>query len=252
MTIRLQSIHFAYQSDRPVLRGLDLTVERGQLVGLLGANGAGKTTTFRLLVGLLRPDGGVLEIAGVSVLADPREVKRRAGYLPDEPMLYPTLSALENLDLIGRLWGVAPSEAQQRGEQLVREVGLWEVRNQWVRSYSRGMRQKLALCAALLHEPRVLLLDEPFAGLDVEAGLWARELLRGFAAGGGAVLFSSHVPELIDSFADRVVLLHGGRAVYDQPREMARRDGGMVAVFQRFAGSRDPNEAARDGGGEES
>lgn len=232
MSLLLERVGFAYEPGLPVLSGLTLHARSGEIVGLLGANGAGKTTTFRLLAGLLRPDEGEIRVAGVSLSVEPREARRRSAYLPDEPLAYPTLSALENLDMFGRLWGVPPAEARERGQALLRRVGLWAERDRWVESYSRGMRQKLALAVALLHRPQVLVMDEPFTGLDVAAALFARDLLREHARAGGTVLFSSHVPELIEALADRVAVLHSGRIAYDEPRDSVARDGGAVAVLQ--------------------
>jgi ABC-2 type transport system ATP-binding protein len=232
VSIVLDRVSFAYGSGTPVLSELSLAARPGEIVGLLGSNGAGKTTTFRLLAGLLRPDQGEVRVAGVSVAAEPREARRRSAYVPDEPLTYATLSALENIDLFGRLWGVPAEEARARGETLLRAVDLWPVRHQWVAAYSRGMRQKLALAVALLHRPQVLVMDEPFTGLDVAAALYARELMREQARAGGTVLFSSHVPELVEALGDRVAVLHRGRIAYDEPRATVLRDGGALAVLQ--------------------
>jgi ABC-2 type transport system ATP-binding protein len=236
VSLAVRGVRFAYEPGRPVLAGVDLAAAEGEIVGLLGANGAGKTTLFRLLAGLLRPDAGEVEVAGVAVAADPREAKRRSAYVPDEPLLYPELSALENLDLFARLWGVPPAAARQRSETMLTAVGLWPVRNRWVRGYSRGMRQKLALCAALLHRPRVLLMDEPFTGLDVEGVLWARRLLRELTAAGGTVLFTSHTPEIVEALADRVAVLHRGAIAYRGTGRELREAGGLVRVFERVCG----------------
>ncbi|RMF51812.1 MAG: ABC transporter ATP-binding protein [Bacteroidetes bacterium] len=240
--INVRDVWFSYQADKPVLRGLTLQVRPGEIVGLLGANGAGKTTTFRLLASLLRPDAGTIHVAGVDVQTDPRTAKQRCAYVPDEPLLYPHLSALENLNLFGVLWGVPAEQIRTRTETLLREVGLWEVRHNWVRTYSRGMRQKLALCAALLHAPDVLLMDEPFTGLDIEAGLWARTLLEETARAGCGIVFTSHVPELVEAFASRVAILHEGRVTYDEPVAKVRQEGGMVAVFLRVQDGLGPVE----------
>ena len=160
-------------------------------------------------------------------------MKRRSGYVPDTPLLYPQLSAAENLNLFGLLWGVASDRIGPRAEALLKEVALWDVRDQWVRSYSHGMRQKLSLCAALLHEPQVLLMDEPFTGLDVAGVLWARAILRGAAAAGRCVLFTSHTPEVVDVLADRVALLDGGRIVEVRTARQLAETGGALALLER-------------------
>jgi ABC-2 type transport system ATP-binding protein len=234
--LRLSNVEFAYGRARPVLRGLDLDAPPGAILGLLGRNGAGKTTTFRIAAGLLRPDSGEVWIGDVSVLANGRDARRITGYMPDEPLLYPTLSALENLNMFALLWGVPADAARDRADQLLRDVGLWGVKDQWVRSYSRGMRQKLAFCTALLHRPRVLLMDEPFTGLDIDAGLWARHRIQDFVAEGGAVVFTSHVPELIEALAHTVAILDGGRIVERERVDVLRRRGGVIAAFRNAVG----------------
>ena len=231
--IRLVDVRAAYSPEQPVLRGLTLEVAAGEIVALLGRNGSGKTTTFRLLAGLLRPDSGTIEIAGTSVLADSKESRRLVGYVPDESLLYPTLSALENLNMFGLLWNVRRERIRERARELLTAVGLWSVRDQWVRSYSLGMRQKVAFCAALLPEPRVLLMDEPFTGLDLDAALWAREHLQQFAKREGTILFTSHTPELVEAFAHSVAILHEGRIVYHENQKQVAADGGLIKVWRR-------------------
>lgn len=231
--VHVHNLWFAYDPSRPVLAGLDLHAKGGEILGFLGANGAGKTTTFRLMSGLLQPDAGEIEVAGVSIPANPREARLRSAYVPDEPLLYPTLSALENLNMFALLWGVPGKEARERAESLLHQVDLWAVRHQWVRTYSRGMRQKLALCAALLHEPQVLLMDEPFNGLDIGAVLWARNLLHRFADAGGCVVFTSHMPEVVESIADQIAILHCGRVAYSNSQTGTRADGGVVSVYRQ-------------------
>jgi ABC-2 type transport system ATP-binding protein len=212
--VELRDVHFRYVRDVPVLRGVDFSVRRGEVAALLGSNGAGKTTLFRLIAGLARPDSGSIQVAGLNVSAASRETRRRCGFVPDEPLLYRQLSASENLCMVAILWGVAAGTARSRAEELLLEVGLWEVRDQLVASYSRGMTQKLAICAALLPAPEVLLMDEPFTGLDLESSLWARAVIRRFADAGGTVLFTTHLPELVDALAERVAFLHTGRIAH--------------------------------------
>jgi ABC-2 type transport system ATP-binding protein len=234
--MRLSNVRFAYDPSRPVLRGVSLDIGPGTIAGLLGPNGAGKTTTFRILAGLLRPDDGDVEVGGVSVLAHPCEARRITAYMPDEPLLYPTLSALENLNLFALLWGVPRDLARARSRQLLTAIGLWPVRHEWVRSYSHGMRQKLALCAALLHRPQVLVMDEPFTGLDVDASLWARTHIQELAAQGGTVLFASHIPELVEALAHSVAILHEGRIACTEQVGNLRGRGGVLSAYRSVVG----------------
>jgi ABC-2 type transport system ATP-binding protein len=227
----LDGVDFAY-NDKPVLRQLCFRVQPGEILGLLGSNGAGKTTTFHLLAGLLRPQSGRVGVAGFNPVRDGIAARQVTAFLPDEPLLYPNLSALENLVAYAVLWNVPAKTAKARAEQLLKSVGLWDFRHAWSKTYSRGMKQKLALCAALLHQPKLLLMDEPLSGLDIDASLWARDMLRQFAADGGTVILTSHAPELIDAIVDRAVILKNGRVGLDESIQTLRLRGGLIAAYQ--------------------
>lgn len=231
VSVQIQDVHYTYGST-PVLKGVSFSVQAGELLALLGQNGAGKTTTFRILAGLTRPDTGKVTINGVNVRSHPRQAREVCAFLPDEPLLYANLSALENMAAYAALWGVPPQEARIRSEALLVNAELWHVRHALSRTYSRGMKQKLAICTALLHEPSVLLMDEPLSGLDIEASVWARDLLRQFVSEGGAVVFTSHTPELVEAVADRVVILQDGKAAYSADAAQVQRDGGLISVFR--------------------
>jgi len=212
--ISLENIFFSYSEKVHVLQELVLNIEPGEMYGLLGANGSGKTTTFKLLSGLLLPDEGTITINGIDVIKSPMEAQKICAYLPDEPLIYPQLSALENLNMFALLWGVDDKvKIEERSKFLLREVGLWSVRNQLSNSYSRGMQQKLALCVALIHEPKILFMDEPFTGLDINAIIWARNLLKEYTESGNTVLFTSHIPELMESLASQIGILKNGAIV---------------------------------------
>lgn len=227
----LEDVDFAY-GDKVVLRGMSFQAQPGEVLGLLGPNGAGKTTTFHILAGLLRPQRGQVHVVGLDAVSDAKAVRQAVAFLPDEPMLYPNLSGLENLAAYAVLWNVPRDRARRDAEVLLTEVGLWDARNAWSKTYSRGMKQKLALCCALLHKPRILLMDEPLSGLDIDASLWARELLRTFVARGGTVVITSHTPELVEALVDRVVILQGGRVGLDLRVQELRAQGGLVAAYQ--------------------
>lgn len=229
--ISLENVRFSYGADRPVLRGVSMDVQAGQVVGLLGANGAGKTTTFKILAGLLRADSGSVTIDGVAASTQPIEARQRTAFVPDTSLLYEQLSAEENLNMFALLWNVDAATAQTRSARLLHEAGLWSVRDEWVRGYSAGMKQKLSLCAALLHDPQVIVLDEPLSGFDVDGALWGRELIRAQARAGKSILFSSHVPELVEAIADTVAILDGGVIVNTAAISDVKRAGGAVRHF---------------------
>lgn len=211
-TIEMNDVYFSFGAEKPVLQGLNLHVEGQEILGLLGTNGSGKTTTFRILTGLLKSQKGSVKICGKSIQKDNGNAAKTIGYVPDESLLYPNLSAMENMNLFSILWGVERFLAKTRTEQLLHEVGLWEHRNQWVKSYSKGMKQKLSLCAALLHEPRVLILDEPFTGLDIDGLVWAKEMFRMYVSSEQrSIIFTSHTPEIVQALASTVAILKDGR-----------------------------------------
>ncbi len=229
--IEVLNLSFRYSGDMDVLSGMSLTVECGEVVGLLGINGAGKTTLFRLMIGLLQPRIGEVCVLGLSVTRERRRASQRLGWVPDEPWLYPKLSALENMNRFALLWSVPAAQAKARSEAWLEATELWSDRHRLVEEYSRGMRQRLAIGCALLHEPEVIVLDEPFNGLDMKSALWLRDLLRQKAAAGRAVLVSSHQPEALDAIVDRLALLQRGRIERDLTRSELRTEGGTAQVF---------------------
>jgi len=205
---------------------LDLELEAGELFGLLGPNGAGKTTTMRMLVGLLPPTRGQAYVGGFDVENQPIEVKRTVGYLPQSPMVYEFLSGREFLLFYGGLFGLDDSEIEASVTTLVEQLGLADDLDREVGGYSGGMRQKLALCAALIHQPRVLILDEPLAGLDPISARTVKDLLRQRCQQGDLVLLSTHILEVAERVCDRVGILHRGRlaavGTVDELRHMRR------------------------------
>lgn len=196
---------------RPVVDQLDLRVAPGEIYALLGPNGAGKTTTLRMVCGLLVPDAGCIGINGIDALAAPAQAKQVTAWLPDEPLLYDRLTPVEYLQFVAGLWGVPAALARNRSADLLRELGLWPHRGERCGGFSRGMRQKTALAGALLHDPALLILDEPLSGLDAAASRQVKEMLRARAAGGRSVVITTHVLEVAERLADRIGILVGGK-----------------------------------------
>jgi ABC-2 type transport system ATP-binding protein len=218
----------------PAVDGLDLTVASGQLFALLGPNGAGKTTTLRMVAGLLRPDAGHIEVFGVDVLADPIAAKRLVAWAPDEPMLYDQLTPLEYLAFVAGLWGVEPGLAQTRAEELLRWLDLWEQRGQRCEGFSRGMKQKTALAGALIHDPKLLILDEPLTGLDAAMARQVKDLLRERVAAGGTVILTTHILDVAERMADRIGIIHRGRLLVEGAMEDLRVQAGQGALEDIF------------------
>src|SRR6058998_1869192 len=189
---------------------VSFTVNRGEVVGYLGPNGSGKSTTVNMVVGLLEPSSGSIALDGRSQDEDPIAYKQRIGYVPEEPYLYTHLTAAEYLTLVGRLRDMPQHRLDRDVPELLRLFLLWDSRYSTMAAYSKGMRQRVLLAAALLHNPDLLVLDEPFSGLDVNASLLFRALLRLLAARGKMVLFSTHRFDMVEKLCSRVVILSAG------------------------------------------
>lgn len=213
---------------RPAVDGLDLTIETGEIYALLGPNGAGKTTTLRMVCGLLDPDEGSILIDGVDALADPAAAKRITAWLPDEPLLYDRLTPLEYLEFVAGLWSVPTDTARPRAEALLKELGLWPHRGEFCEGFSRGMKQKTALAGALLHEPRLLIMDEPLSGLDAAASRQVKDLLRARTRAGNTVILTTHILEVAERMADRIGIIAGGRMLDEGTFEELRTRTGRA------------------------
>jgi ABC-2 type transport system ATP-binding protein len=197
--------------DKPAVDDLDLTVRAGELYALLGPNGAGKTTTLRMVAGLMQPDAGSIRVFGVDTLADPRASKRLVAWLPDEPMLYDKLTPLEYLQFVAGLWGVDPTAARTRAEELLRWLDLWDQRHTRCEGFSRGMKQKAALAGALIHDPKLLILDEPLTGLDASMARQVKDLLQARVKTGATVILTTHILEVAERLSDRIGIIQAGK-----------------------------------------
>ena len=232
-----------------VVNDVSFEVGRGEVVGYLGPNGSGKSTTAKLLTGLLEPSSGSIFFEGHDVSRDPLRFRQRLGYVPEEPILYPFQSATEYLELVGRLRELNPSTLARKIGALLELFGLSHAANQDIGSYSKGMKQRVMLIAALLHDPDVLILDEPDAGLDVTTTLVLRQLVVALARRGKAVLYSSHILELVEKACDRVLVIHQGRIVADGTVEALGRlvsGGSLEDVFSQLVLRQDPQRTAAD------
>jgi ABC-2 type transport system ATP-binding protein len=197
--------------DFPALSGLSLTADTGEIFALLGPNGAGKTTTIRMLMGILQPSGGTARIDGLDCFTDRVEVKRRVGYLPDEPVFYDYLRGRELLNFVIAMHGIPAAVARARTGPLIERLDLGEALEDYAVNYSRGMKKKLALICALIHDPMLLILDEPTSGLDPIACRVVHELLREKAAAGHAVFYSTHILTEAEALCERAAILMKGR-----------------------------------------
>ena len=220
------------------VRPLNLAVRRGEVFGFLGPNGAGKTTTIRMMMGILVPSAGRVLIDGLDCHADATEVKRHVGYLPDTPIFYDFLRGREILQFVAEMHGYARAEAAERAERLLREFGLDEVSEEFAVNYSMGMKKKLGLACAVVHEPAVLILDEPINGLDPRASRDVQERLLAAAANGTTIFVSTHLLDMAEKLCDRVGIIHRGALVatgtLDELRAGASADGSLEEVFLKI------------------
>lgn len=198
---------------RPAVDGLDLVVRRGELYALLGPNGAGKTTTLRMVTGLLAPDAGQVEVLGIDLARDPAGAKRGMAYLPDDPLLYGKLKPTEYLEFVAGLWGIRAQDAEPRARHLLDWLDLTKHAHELTEGFSRGMKQKLALAGALIHEPQLLILDEPLTGLDAAAARQVKDLLVSHVDQGGTVILTTHILEVAERLAQRIGIIRQGRLI---------------------------------------
>lgn len=232
----------------PAVDDVSFTALPGQVTGYLGPNGSGKSTTVKMITGLLEPSEGYVLWRGADVRADLTGFQAQLGYVPEEPYLYPHLTGAEYLELTGELRLIPRQRLWLKIEAFLREFGLWEDRYTAIASYSKGMRQKILLAAALLHDPALVILDEPFSGLDIHSTLVLRRLIQTLAESGKTVLFSSHELETVERVCSRVVILHKGKAVANDSVEHLR---GLMelptleAIFTQLALRQDPDEMAQ-------
>jgi len=224
--LRLDAVRKTFGAAVAVER-MDLTVQPGEFYALLGPNGAGKTTTLRMIAGLLRPDAGAISIFGVDAIKDPIAAKRITAWLPDEPMLYDKLTPLEYLEFVAGLWGVPPALAQPRAVELIDVLELAPHRHTRCEGFSRGMKQKVALAGALIHNPRLIMLDEPLTGIDAGVARQVKDLLQARVQAGATIILTTHILEVAERLADRIGIVNRGRlaaeGTLEELRELAGR-----------------------------
>jgi len=248
--------------DKQVLRGVDLEVSTGQVLGYIGPNGAGKTTTVKILIGMLGGFGGNVSVCGFDIATDPLEVKRRIGYVPESAAMYDTLTPMEYLSFVGRLYGLDAAVVDRRAHDMLGLLGLSDELDQRMSTFSKGMRQKVLIVSGLIHDPDVIFLDEPLSGLDANSAITIKEIIAQSAAAGKTVFYCSHVMDVVERVCDRIVIINDGHVVADGSFEQLKSmnkaislerifteltgDGGHEAVAKRFIQSYTQGDAAHD------
>ena len=234
--------------DVEAVKDVTLRIPAGQICGYLGPNGAGKTTTVKMATGMLRPTSGTAEIEGFDISLEPLAAKQRIGVVPETGALYENLTPSEYLTLVGRLYRIEPEEAREKAATFLKLFEIADEADRVMTTFSRGMRQKVLISAALMHNPSVLFLDEPLSGLDANTALVLKELLKDLAAHGKTVFYCSHVLEVVERICDRVVILNAGEIIadggVDELKDMTQR-GSLEGVFTELTSTADLSEIVR-------
>ncbi len=225
--------------EKKAVDDLSLHINKGEIYGFIGHNGAGKTTTLKVVTGILNFDAGEILIDGISIKETPLECKKKIAYIPDNPDLYEFMTGVKYLNFVADVFGVS---AEERTERIRKYGDMFELTpslGQAISSYSHGMKQKLAIISALIHEPKLVIMDEPFVGLDPKATHILKELMRDICARGGAIFFSTHVLEVAEKLCDKVAIIKGGKLIKSGTMEEVKGDASLEAVFLELEGEND-------------
>ncbi len=217
--------------EKKAVDDLSLHILPGEIYGFIGHNGAGKTTTLKSVAGILRFDAGEIRIAGTSIRTDPLACKRKLAYIPDNPDLYDYMTGIQYLNFIANIFGVSAADRQARIRELAERFELTNDLAQPIAAYSHGMKQKLALISALIHEPKLIIMDEPFVGLDPVASHKLKTIMREHCDKGGAIFFSTHVLEVAEKLCDMVAIIKSGKLVVSGTMEEVRGNDSLEEVF---------------------
>ena len=222
--------------DKKAVDDLSLHIAPGEIYGFIGHNGAGKTTTIKSVVGILQFDEGEITIDGTSLKDDPIACKKKIAYIPDNPDLYEFMSGIKYLNFIADIFGVGAEERQERIKKYADMFELTEDLAQPISAYSHGMKQKLAIIAAWIHNPKLIIMDEPFVGLDPKASFLLKEMMRDVCAAGGAIFFSTHVLEVAEKLCDKVAIIKGGKLIRSGTMESVKGDDSLEEVLLELEG----------------
>ena len=230
--LRIEHYTKQYSPDGPkAVDDLSLHIRPGEIYGFLGHNGAGKTTTIKACCGILDFSQGEIFVNGMSVKKQPLECKKVMAYIPDNPDLYEFMSGIRYLNFVGDVYGVSPKDREDRIARLAGDMGITDALGEKIASYSHGMKQKLAIVSALMHDPKLLIMDEPFVGLDPKAAFILKKLMRGFCDNGGAIFFSTHVLDVAEKLCDKIAIIKGGKLLADGDIDTVRGNESLEEVF---------------------
>jgi ABC-2 type transport system ATP-binding protein len=202
-----------YYSDKLVLKDVSFSVGRGEICGYIGPNGAGKTTTIKILTGVIKPTSGLAYIDGINVIEKPEEVKKIIGYVPEHAPMFETLTPMEFLSFIGKIYGMSDGEIERNAFELMEIFEIYDFKDEPMLSFSKGMKQKVILISAIMHDPKVLFLDEPLNGLDTNAIQIFKEMLKKMAKNGKTIFYSSHLLDVIEKVCDKLIIINQGKII---------------------------------------
>lgn len=239
-----------YYGRTQILKGIDLSVPPGQVVGYIGPNGAGKSTTIKALIGLLPDFRGEVSVLGLDLRTDAMEVKRRIGYVPENAALYDLLTPMEYLDFVGNLYELSSLAVEKKAFELLRLFGLEQAAHDRMTTFSKGMRQKVLLISGLLHNPDLIFLDEPLSGLDANAVVLVKQIIRQLADSGKTVFYSSHIMDVVEKISDRIIIINAGEIIADGSfaELQAQRESGssLEQLFSQLTGADGQNSTAEE------
>ena len=228
--LRIENLSKSY-GEKKAVDGVSLHIRKGEIYGFIGHNGAGKTTTLKACCGILGFEEGEIYIDGESIKSNPIACKQKLAYIPDNPDLYPFMTGIQYLQFIADIYGVGAKECKARTEKYAELFSLTADLGQPISSYSHGMKQKLAIISALVHEPKLMILDEPFVGLDPKAAFSVKEIMRELCARGAAIFFSTHVLEVAEKLCDKVAIIKDGKLIKSGTMDEVKGDKSLEAVF---------------------
>jgi ABC-2 type transport system ATP-binding protein len=247
--ITIQNLKKSYDGKNDVLRGIDVEIYPGQIIGYIGPNGAGKTTTVKILIGMLSGFEGEVRVFGNDVAKNPLEVKKRIGYVPETAALYDTLTPTEYLRFLGQIYGIAPEICQFRSKKMLTLFDLHSSADARMNSFSKGMKQKVLLIAAMIHDPDILFMDEPLAGLDANTAMVIKEILAQLAAKGKTIFYCSHVMDVVERICHRIIIIDKGTIIangtFDELQAM-NKGKSLEGIFSRLTGSSGHAEKAKE------
>ena len=229
--LEIKNMSKTYQGGKPAVKDLTLTVNAGDIYGFIGHNGAGKTTTIKSIVGIHGFEQGQILVDGMDVEKEPIACKKRMAYIPDNPDLYEYLTGIQYLNFIADIYEISKEEREERIRKEAEDFGIYSALGDLISTYSHGMKQKLAIIGALIHEPKLLILDEPFVGLDPEASLILKEKMHALCAKGSAIFFSTHVLEVAQKLCNRIAVISKGKLIVEGDTKELTRDKSLEYVF---------------------